>query len=56
MSIEGKKIFITGSTGGIGAAICNKYLRLKFLTISFTDCSTCHWYGSPFFIFFSGNP
>ena len=27
MSIEGKKIFITGSTGGIGTAICNKFLN-----------------------------
>ena len=27
MSIEGKKIFITGSTGGIGRAICDKFLN-----------------------------
>ena len=27
MNIEGKKIFITGSTGGIGKAICNKFLN-----------------------------
>ena len=27
MSIEGKKIFITGSSGGIGAAICNVFLN-----------------------------
>ena len=30
MSIEGKKIFITGSTGGIGTAICNEYLNKTF--------------------------
>ena len=33
MSIEGKKIFITGSTGGIGAAICNKYLNKNCVLI-----------------------
>tara|TARA_B100000315_G_scaffold102188_1_gene93713 strand:+ start:126 stop:860 length:735 start_codon:yes stop_codon:yes gene_type:complete len=33
MSIEGKKIFITGSTGGIGAAICNKYLNKNCILI-----------------------
>ena len=33
MSIEGKKIFITGSTGGIGTAICNKYLDKKCILI-----------------------
>ena len=30
MSIEGKKIFITGSTGGIGAAICNNFLNKEY--------------------------
>ena len=33
MSIEGKKIFITGSTGGIGTAICNKYLDKNCILI-----------------------
>ena len=33
MSIEGKKIFITGSTGGIGTAICNKYLNKNCILI-----------------------
>ena len=33
MSIEGKTIFITGSTGGIGAAICNKYLNKNCILI-----------------------
>jgi len=33
MSIEGKKIFITGSTGGIGTAICNKYLKNNCILI-----------------------
>ena len=33
MSIEGKKIFITGSTGGIGAAICNEYLNKNCILI-----------------------
>ena len=33
MSIEGKKIFITGSTGGIGTAICNEYLNKNCILI-----------------------
>ena len=33
MSIEGKKIFITGSTGGIGAAICNKFLNKNCILV-----------------------
>ena len=33
MIIEGKKIFITGSTGGIGTAICNKYLKNNCILI-----------------------
>lgn len=33
MSIEGKKIFITGSTGGIGTAICNKYINKNCILI-----------------------
>ena len=33
MSIEGKKIFITGSTGGIGTSICNKYLNKNCILI-----------------------
>ena len=33
MSVEGKKIFITGSTGGIGTAICNEYLNKNCILI-----------------------
>ena len=33
MSIEGKKIFITGSTGGIGTAICNKFLNKNCILV-----------------------
>ncbi len=33
MSIKGKKIFITGSTGGIGKAICNKFLNKNCILV-----------------------
>ena len=38
MSIEAKKIFITGSTGGIGTAICNKFLNKDCILIQNIIC------------------
>ena len=33
MSIEGKKIFITGSTGGIGTAVCERFIKKNCILV-----------------------